>query len=111
MQEDGSLGLEGLVLAGAPRIHSTPWVLLALLAGRHHRVTGKSQVIFCINFGIIVYLGLPVKKGSCAFGKIPRESGVFPLKMLRCQWAMCIIGMIRLFHSPEISVFDLDHSL
>ena len=41
MQEDGSLGLEGLVLAGAPSIHSTPWLLLALLAGRHHRVTGK----------------------------------------------------------------------
>ena len=40
MQEGGSLGL-GLVLAGAPIIHSTPWLLLALLAGRHHRVTGN----------------------------------------------------------------------
>ena len=41
VQEDGSLGLERLVLAGAPSIHSTPWLLLALLAGRHHSVTGK----------------------------------------------------------------------
>ena len=41
VQEDGSLGLERLVLAGAPSIHSTPRLLLALLAGRHRRVTWK----------------------------------------------------------------------
>ena len=48
------------------------------LSPGHSSNSGKSQVIFFINFGIIVYLGLPVQKGSCPFGKIPRESGVFP---------------------------------
>ena len=42
---------------------------------------------------------LQVKKVSYAFGKMQRESGVLPWKMLGSHWGLCILGNISLFSS------------
>ena len=99
MKEDGSLGLEGLVLAGAPSIHSTPWLLLALLAGRQRRVTGKISGHFLHQIWYHYVLGVASAERFMYIWDDARRIWSVSLEDAEVQWAMCIIGIIPLFHS------------
>ena len=112
MQEDGSLGLEGLVLAGAPSIHSTPWLLLALLPGRQHRVTGKISGDFLHQLWYHCVLGVSgAERFMCIWDDAKRIWSV------SLEDAEVSVGHVHHWNYPfvswslEISMFDLDHSL